>query len=58
MTEREEPRTDRPDVAGDPGGETIPADETVEGLGEVQISGEAEEDAPTGGAAPPSGHGG
>jgi hypothetical protein len=51
-------RDDAPDVQGDPGGDTIPADKTVEGLGDVQIGGETEEDAPTGGTAPPSGSGG
>ncbi len=41
------------DVQPEPGGETIPADKTAAGLGDVQVGGESEEDAPTGGAAQP-----
>jgi hypothetical protein len=48
MTERDE--STGPDTQGDPGGDTIPADKTAQGLDDVQISGETEEDAPTGGA--------
>jgi hypothetical protein len=47
MTEREQ--TTGPDTDGDPDGETIPADKTADGLDDVQISGEAEENAPSGG---------
>lgn len=56
MTEREGPSG--PDIQGEPGGQTIPADQTAEGLGDVEVGGEAEEDAPTGGAAPPTSSGG
>ncbi len=52
MSEAEQ--TDDPDLQGEPGGDTIPADKTVEGLGDVTVGGEAEEDAPTGGGAPPT----
>ncbi len=53
MDEREQ--TDGPDVQGEPGGGTIPADQTVDGLGDVEIGGETEEDAPAGGGAPAAG---
>ena len=45
---------DRPDAAGgDPDPATIPADQTVGDLGDVQIGGETEEDSPSGGLAEP-----
>jgi hypothetical protein len=45
---------DRPDAAGErPDDETIPAEQTAEGMGDVEIGGESEEDAPTGGLADP-----
>lgn len=56
MSEQDRPHG--PDVGKQPDPETIPAEKTVEGLGDVQISGEAEEDSPTGGASEPGGHGG
>jgi hypothetical protein len=52
MADQDQDKTKRPDLQGDPGSETVPAEKTVKGLGDVQISGESEEDAPTGGGAP------
>ena len=50
MTERD----DTSDAAqqGEPGADTMPADQTAEGLGDVEIGREDEQDAPSGGEAP------